>query len=88
MRKYDPLTRHLVANVNLTFRLPFASIESLIGSSLPESARRRQQWWANDATHVQTQAWIAGGFRANVDLAREIVEFQRIRTEDREARLS
>jgi hypothetical protein len=40
--------------------MTFAHIEDLVGR-LPPSARVHREWWANDRTHVQAQAWLTSG---------------------------
>jgi hypothetical protein len=59
--------------------LTFEKIEALIGDKLPASARRHLNWWANDATsHVQSQQWLAAGWRVfSVNLSAETVIFER-----------
>jgi len=38
-------------------------IEELLGGPLPDAARRHRPWWANDLSHVQATAWLAGGWK-------------------------
>lgn len=64
MPKYDPLANHLRAHSGDVCRLYFADIERIIGAALPRSARERRAWWGNDRTHVQANAWMHAGFRA------------------------
>jgi hypothetical protein len=79
MSKYQPLAAYLAASVGRTRQLSLAAIESLLGFVLPGAARKYRQWWANDATHVQSHTWLDSGFRVViVDLIQERVEFQRI----------
>lgn len=59
MAKYDPLARHLRTAARPS-HMTFAHIEDLVGR-LPPSARVHREWWANDRTHVQAQAWLTSG---------------------------
>jgi hypothetical protein len=45
--------------------LTFDEIEAIIQSRLPPTALKREQWWANDATHVQAQAWMLSGWETS-----------------------
>jgi hypothetical protein len=78
MSKYKPLERYLRAASGRTLvDIRFSQIERLIGSRLPESARKYAAWWSNedDGTHVQAKAWRAACYRAKVDVANEKVTF-------------
>jgi hypothetical protein len=59
--------------------LRFEDIERIIGAKLPASARRHPAWWSNSASgHVNAQAWLGAGFKAEqVDLAEAQVVFRR-----------
>jgi hypothetical protein len=67
MGKYDPLYDYLkrrsadMYEVTLTFE----HIAVIIDASLPASAFRYREWWANergDTSHVQARAWLAAGW--------------------------
>ena len=67
MAKYEGLVSLLNAEwdgadvVELTFGQVAASVK---GGELPASAYRSSAWWANDSVgHVQSRAWLAGGWR-------------------------
>ncbi len=76
MAKYDPLFDRL--NVaGRTVNMQFAELDELVGG-LPPSARRYAAWWANDdRTHPHCMSWGEAGYRAEVDLAAEVVRFHR-----------
>ncbi len=63
MSKYDPLLHYLVRNDSLHLQLSFREIERILGTSLPQSARRYRQWWENHAGHVQAASWLEAGYR-------------------------
>jgi hypothetical protein len=74
MAKYDPLALHLRTAAR-PCHMTFARIEDLVGP-LPASARVHREWWANDRTHVQAQAWLSSRRAVGkVDLRRAIVRF-------------
>jgi len=60
--------------------LTFSQVESIIQDSLPASARKYRNWWANDSVgHVQSKQWLEVGWRvSDVSLTEEIVVFSRI----------
>ena len=63
--KYDPLREHLRSRSEASLTLSFKDIESLIGGSLPKSARTYPAWWANQLSGqaaVQAHSWIDAGF--------------------------
>jgi hypothetical protein len=59
--------------------MTFQQIESIIGGSLPASARRYRPWWANDARgHAHADAWLGEGYRTEeVDMRGEKLVFAR-----------
>jgi hypothetical protein len=77
--KYEPLEHHLRDARADQVPLSFAEVERIIGSALPQSARKYQAWWANSPEgHVNAQAWLAAGYRAQrVDIDGEQVIFVR-----------
>jgi hypothetical protein len=56
--------------------LAFEELESLLGWSLPASARRYSQWWHNPQ-HWHVRHWQELGWRASCSLAAELVTFTR-----------
>jgi hypothetical protein len=82
MGKYDPLRDHLMSLRGDYWRTTFREIETILGASLPPSARTHRPWWANDEgpNRVQAHAWLRAGWQtADVDMARERVTFERRR---------
>jgi DNA-binding transcriptional regulator YiaG len=76
--KYYPLFDHLQRCGQDETALTFADIESLMGSSLPASARQRKNWWSNRDTTgaLQSCAWVSAGYHVKeVDLEQETVQF-------------
>jgi hypothetical protein len=63
--KYVPLTRHVLnaGPASSTVRITFVELETMLGASLPASARRHRSWWGNDSSgrHVQATAWLSIG---------------------------
>jgi hypothetical protein len=82
MSAYDPLYKWLLSNSANSVSPTFAQIEAILGFKLPDTARKRPQWWANevgDTRHVQCRAWMDAGFQTrNLNLAHESVEFARV----------
>lgn len=79
--KYAPLFRHLAALDMPRWQTTFGDIESILGFSLPNSARIHRPWWSNQANggHSHALAWQAAGWRTcAVDLAAEALAFERI----------
>jgi hypothetical protein len=76
--KYEALGKHLKAQTADEVHLAFLEIESILGFSLPASARQHTPWWGNHASHSQAAAWLAAGWVvARVSLHSERVTFQR-----------
>jgi DNA-binding XRE family transcriptional regulator len=60
--KYYPLYTYLrPLGQHQPIRLTFDEIETMVGVSLPTSARASRAWWANSAT-PQGQAWLEAGW--------------------------
>jgi len=81
MSKYDPFLHYLTENTSLYLKLSFGEIERILGTSLPQSARRYQAWWANELNgrHVQAASWLNAGYSTeNLDLSSETVWFRQI----------
>jgi hypothetical protein len=80
MGRYDPLREFLSATTEPSLRLTFAQIETILGDSLPASAREHQAWWANElaGTHSHARSWLDAGYRTqHLDLNAQTVEFAR-----------
>jgi hypothetical protein len=78
--KYDPLIGHLAAHATTELTLTFEQLAALLGEPLPRSAQEYAAWWANsttDPTHSWARRWTAAGWRAQVDLAKQRVTFER-----------
>lgn len=74
MAKDDALAQHL-RTAPTPCHMTFAQIEELVGG-LPPSARTYREWWANDRTHVQSQAWMSADRSVgDVNMGRETVRF-------------
>lgn len=82
--KYRRLYKRLVllsAN-ECEWRTTFSEVESILGYSLPSSARTHRQWWENDRSRhrPQAKAWMDAGWETrNVSMSAETVEFHRVR---------
>ena len=84
MAKYDALHEFLHRNEGNECELSFSAIERIIGDSLPETARKKRQWWANQENPKgrQCRAWMSAGWRVadgGVNFGRETVLFVRAR---------
>ena len=76
--KYQRLYQHLESMTSDHWQTTFREIESIVGASLPASARRHGAWWSNADSHAQANAWLAAGFRStNVDVRAGRVTFMR-----------
>lgn len=76
--KYYPLFEHLQGCNQAAVTLTFIEIEALMGCSLPESARRKKNWWSNrdSPSALQAGAWISAGYHIeSVDLIQQSVTF-------------
>ncbi len=66
MSKYDPLRVYLAERAHLPrMRLTFAEIADVIEGSMPKSAFKYREWWANQsdtANRPQAAAWLSAGF--------------------------
>jgi hypothetical protein len=80
MLTYEPLEKYLFQQKGASVAMTFAEIERVIGSKLPPSAHKRNEWWSNNATnHSQAKAWLNAGFEtANLDRKAKKVVFRRI----------
>jgi hypothetical protein len=81
MSKYDPLCRFFGRATQKAVTMTFEQVEGILGSALPETARKREQWWANESTtatrHVQCKAWVGAGFHAHPNLTSQTVTFSK-----------
>jgi hypothetical protein len=82
MALYDPLYRWLRSKSANNISVTFDQIETILGFQLPDTARKRPQWWANEqggTRHVQSRAWMNASFQTrNLEIAKESVEFVRV----------
>lgn len=62
-------------------RLTFDEIDDVLNGGLPPSARVHRAWWANDTTgHVQSQLWLAAGWKTTyINITEETAVFSRIK---------
>jgi len=75
--RYSPLTDWLAVHTEHELTCDFATLESVLGSPLPASARRHRPWWSN-STSSQARAWMNAGFLvSSVDLAQQRVTVRR-----------
>ncbi len=74
MSKYKPI-QNFLRDQQGPLEVSFSSLADLIDGGLPDSAYRYEAWWATDATHVQSRAWVAAGYRAQPDLSKCTVRF-------------
>lgn len=75
--KYNGLSNYLAERRNSRWDASFADIEAVLGSALPDSARRHQAWWANQM-RGQSLSWQSVGWRSTeLDLANQRVVFIR-----------
>lgn len=80
--KYYPLHLYLRQSGQDEERLTLDTIESLLGASLPESARHSSAWWSNRSQGGhQSTAWMEAGYHV-VDFRRDeqIVVFRKPKT--------
>lgn len=82
MSKYAPLGDHLRIATGDELVMTFDQIEEIIGTDLPPSASKHDEWWQNSApgsdSHVQALAWMTTGWRKlRVDRAARYVTFSR-----------
>ena len=81
--KYRNLFAHLCDLQSHEWRATFREIESILGFSLPASARLYRPWWGNQRLgggHSQALAWnVAGWETADVDMDAETLILRRLR---------
>ena len=81
MTKYEPLGHYLDLQSRTELILAFADVESILGTSLPPSAFKYREWWANETnlltTHSQCGAWMSVGYHAFPNIMAREVRFVR-----------
>jgi CBS domain-containing protein len=84
---YAPLAIYLQRQPSKVdrFQKTFAEIEGILGTQLPESAHEHRSWWANDSvSHIQSQQWLAAGWRvAGINMTEKTVTFSRNKERER-----
>ena len=79
--KYQRLYTYLCRLRAEEWRTTFSKIESILGFTLPVSARLHRPWWANQSGgngHSQALAWgVAGWETAEVDMDTETLVLRR-----------
>ena len=75
--KYYPLFEYLQQQPDSgLLELSFAEIESILGNTLPASAKSTRAWWANSKT-IQGQSWQSAGWLVDdVDFEAGYVAFR------------
>ncbi|WP_239112997.1 DUF4268 domain-containing protein [Halomicronema sp. CCY15110] len=78
--RYAPLAAWLQSQEQNKVTLAFQAVETIIQDTLPSSARKHRNWWANDTvSHSQSKQWLEVGWRvANINLSEEQVVFSRL----------
>lgn len=59
--KYQVLAEFIKNDSMIT--MSFSEIEKVLGKKLPSSAYSHRSWWANQAAHVQADAWMSVGMK-------------------------
>ncbi|MGF1836406.1 HNH endonuclease [Photobacterium sanguinicancri] len=80
MGKYTPFINYLLSikHKRRSIQLTFSEIESIIGETLPISARKHNAWWGNDVSgsHSWARDWCNAGWRSRgINRKSEIVTF-------------
>jgi hypothetical protein len=75
--KYFPLYEYLRLCERVPLILTFKEIETILGKSLPRSARRSTAFWSNRASGgLQAKAWLDAGYHVvDVDFQNQTVTF-------------
>ena len=79
MGKYDPLSGHFAQLAGDEVEITFDELEGILGSRLPRSARTIHGWWSSSHPHA---TWASQGWSASPDLARNLVRFKRVGSEE------
>lgn len=78
--EYSRLGEHLQKRSRKPWPATFAELKAILGTSLPQKAKKDRKWWANCWHQPQALAWMSSGWRVNrVDLAAKTVSFRRVR---------
>ena len=80
--KYEGLGVHLKFRGAFTglVTLSLARIDGLIGSNLPMSAYKDQDWWANSPSSVHGKSWLDAGWEVQeANLKEGVVVFKKVR---------
>ena len=76
-RRYAKLKEYFLRKHERRIQLTFDQIEKIIERKLPDSATYRA-FWANDAKHSQSKAWMEAGWRVKaVNFDENLVYFER-----------
>lgn len=79
--KYQLLYKYLDDRYANTVVLTFAEIEDLLGSTLPDQARRQPEWWTRTATGGHqlnhSDSWTLANRTARPNLLAQTVVFER-----------
>lgn len=77
--KYQPLLDYLRRSDQLVVTLTLAEIETILGSTLPESAYRSRGWWGNRSKGaLQASAWMDAGYLVDtIDLDQRQITFRK-----------
>ncbi|KZB73492.1 MULTISPECIES: hypothetical protein [Thalassospira] len=80
MSRYDELSTFLSSRNICTLKMTFRELEDLLGFSLPSSAYKYQEWWANNPIPGrQSHSWLSVGWKTeNLDVAGQSVSFRQI----------
>ena len=80
--KYASLYKYLANRYADSVVLTFGQIEDLLGFALPDTARARQDWWANTAPEPalpsHSDSWTLANRTARPNLPAQTVCFERI----------
>lgn len=74
---YLSLYTYLEKRYATTVVLTFAEIEDLLGFSLPDLARRRQEWWTDADPSSVRDSWMLARRTARPNLVAQTVVFER-----------
>jgi hypothetical protein len=75
--EYLSLYTYLAKRYADTVVLTFGEIEDLLGFTLPDPARLRQDWWTNVDPGAQADAWMLANRTARPNLMAQTVVFER-----------
>lgn len=80
MSKYDPFKEFLdgIDIEESEIKISFDDIESIMGTSLPKTARTDRTWWANTMRSNHAKSWLMPGWKVDkVKLDQKVVLFTR-----------